>query len=109
MCNPFSGSFERNCSKALYFFPFFLVSFLLPVNMAGQFPSFAREAVLKESVPLPEDMPQIRGYDFNQGVDHRALLHSYFTTGFQASSFAMAVQEINKMVCSYSFFFSICL
>ncbi|XP_026772746.1 deoxyhypusine synthase [Pangasianodon hypophthalmus] len=66
--------------------------------MADQVPSVARDAVLKESGALPEDMPQIRGYDFNQGVDHRALLHSYLTTGFQASSFAMAVQEINKMI-----------
>ncbi|KAK3520395.1 hypothetical protein QTP70_024145 [Hemibagrus guttatus] len=68
------------------------------VNMADHILSVARDAVLKESGALPEDMPQIRGYDFNQGVDHRALLHSYLTTGFQASSFAMAVQEINKMI-----------
>uniref|UniRef100_A0A3B3RML9 Deoxyhypusine synthase n=1 Tax=Paramormyrops kingsleyae TaxID=1676925 RepID=A0A3B3RML9_9TELE len=58
----------------------------------------AHEAVLKESSPLPEDLPQIKGYDFNQGVDHKALLESYLTTGFQASSFAQAVQEINKMI-----------
>ncbi|XP_048848137.1 deoxyhypusine synthase-like [Brienomyrus brachyistius] len=58
----------------------------------------AHEAVLKESSPLPEDLPQIKGYDFNQGVDHKALLQSYLTTGFQASSFAQAVQEINKMI-----------
>lgn len=73
--------------------------------MADQVPSVARDAVLKESDALPDDMPQIRGYDFNQGVDHRALLHSYLTTGFQASSFAMAVQEINKMVSSNIFLF----
>uniref|UniRef100_A0A8C2G5M6 deoxyhypusine synthase n=1 Tax=Cyprinus carpio TaxID=7962 RepID=A0A8C2G5M6_CYPCA len=61
-------------------------------------PSVARAAVLKESSSLPEDMPQIKGYDFNQGVDHRALLQSFLTTGFQASSFGQAVQEINKMI-----------
>lgn len=66
--------------------------------MAHQAPSVARDAVLKESSPLPDDMPRIKGYDFNQGVDHKALLQSYLTTGFQASSFALAVQEINKMV-----------
>lgn len=66
--------------------------------MADSVPSVARDAVLKESAALPEDMPRIRGYDFNQGVDHRALLHSYLTTGFQASSFGQAVQEINKMI-----------
>ncbi|KAG5832590.1 hypothetical protein ANANG_G00292730 [Anguilla anguilla] len=58
----------------------------------------AREAVLKESCTLPEDMPKIKGYDFDQGVDLKALLQSYATTGFQASSFAQAVQEINKMI-----------
>lgn len=66
--------------------------------MANLAPSVAREAVLKESSALPADMPRIRGYDFNQGMDHRALLQSYLTTGFQASSFGLAVQEINKMV-----------
>ncbi|KAJ8345848.1 hypothetical protein SKAU_G00300410 [Synaphobranchus kaupii] len=66
--------------------------------MEGQAPSIAREAVLKESCALPEDMPKIRGYDFNQGLDFKALLQSYTTTGFQASSYAQAVQEINKMI-----------
>nr|XP_023666538.1 deoxyhypusine synthase [Paramormyrops kingsleyae] len=66
--------------------------------MAEHAPTVARAAVLKESSPLPEDLPQIKGYDFNQGVDHKALLQSYLTTGFQASSFAQAVQEINKMI-----------
>ncbi|XP_056609126.1 deoxyhypusine synthase [Triplophysa dalaica] len=66
--------------------------------MAHQAFSLAREAVLKHSSPLPDDMPRIKGYDFNQGVDHKALLQSYLTTGFQASSFALAVQEINKMI-----------
>ncbi|XP_062841150.1 deoxyhypusine synthase isoform X1 [Trichomycterus rosablanca] len=68
------------------------------VIMADKALSTAREAVLLKSESLAEDLPQIRGYDFNQGVDHRALLSSYLTTGFQASSFAMAVQEINKMI-----------
>lgn len=68
--------------------------------MADSVPAVARDAVLKESAALPEDVPRIQGYDFNQGVDHRALLHSYLTTGFQASSLALAVQQINKMVNS---------
>ncbi|GAA6105220.1 deoxyhypusine synthase isoform X1 [Tachysurus ichikawai] len=66
--------------------------------MANQILTVARNAVLRESGAVPEDMPQIRGYDFNKGVDYKALLQSYSTTGFQASSFAMAVQEINKMI-----------
>uniref|UniRef100_A0A8C1EDT1 Uncharacterized protein n=1 Tax=Cyprinus carpio carpio TaxID=630221 RepID=A0A8C1EDT1_CYPCA len=63
-------------------------------------PSVARDAVLKESIALPEDMPQIRGYDFNRGMDHRALLQSFLSTAFQASRFGLAVQEINKMKLS---------
>lgn len=66
--------------------------------MADHAPSVAMEAVLKPSCSLPEDMPKIKGYDFNQGVDHQAVLKSYLTTGFQASSFGLAVQEINTMV-----------
>ena len=50
------------------------------------------------SVPLPEDAPRVQGYDFNQGVDHRALLQSYLNTGFQATNFGLAVQQINSMV-----------
>ncbi|KAL2076539.1 hypothetical protein ACEWY4_027867 [Coilia grayii] len=66
--------------------------------MADLAPSVAREAVLKESSALPEDMRRIRGYDFNQGVDQHALLQSFLTTGFQASSFGLAVQEVNNMI-----------
>ncbi|TRY97329.1 hypothetical protein DNTS_020613 [Danionella cerebrum] len=66
--------------------------------MSGDAPPGARDAVLKESMPLPEDLPLIRGYDFNQGLDHRSLLRSFLTTGFQASSFSLAAQEINKMI-----------
>lgn len=69
--------------------------------MAHPAPSVARDAVLMESTPLPQDMLQIKGYDFNQGVDHHALLQSFLTTGFQASSFGQAVQEINRMVSEW--------
>lgn len=66
--------------------------------MADHAPSVAMEAVLKPSCDLPEDMPKIRGYDFNQGVDLQAVLKSYLTTGFQASRLGLAIQEINQMV-----------
>ncbi|XP_040046423.2 deoxyhypusine synthase isoform X1 [Gasterosteus aculeatus] len=48
--------------------------------------------------PLPEDTPEIRGYDFNQGVDYRALLKSFLNAGFQATNFGLATQEINNMI-----------
>lgn len=67
-------------------------------EMADKAPSVATEAVLKPSCELPEDMVKIRGYDFNQGVDLQAVLKSYLTTGFQASSLGLAIQEINNMI-----------
>ncbi|MGH0134460.1 UNVERIFIED_CONTAM: hypothetical protein FKN15_013548 [Acipenser sinensis] len=78
-------------------------SAVIGAAMAGHTPSRALEAVLKGSSSLPEGTPQVKGYDFNQGVDHRALLQSYLTTGFQATSFGRrgrgrAVQEINSMI-----------
>uniref|UniRef100_H3CCA9 Deoxyhypusine synthase n=2 Tax=Tetraodon nigroviridis TaxID=99883 RepID=H3CCA9_TETNG len=66
--------------------------------MADQPPAVATEAVLKPSCDLPEDLPKIRGYDFNQGVDFQAVLKSYLTTGFQASRLGLAIQEINHMI-----------
>jgi len=50
------------------------------------------------SEPMPEGAPVCKGYDFNQGIDHDALLQSFATTGFQASHFARAVEEVNKML-----------
>lgn len=66
--------------------------------MANYAPSVATEAVLMPSCALPEDLPKIRGYDFNQGVDFQALMKSYLTTGFQASRLGLAIEEINQMV-----------
>ena len=49
----------------------------------------------------------VRGYEFSElTVDYHKLLASYRTTGFQASAFAAAVDEINRMVwqkCNESF------
>lgn len=58
----------------------------------------AREAVFVPSQSLPADTPVVTGYDFNLGVDYSALLASYAISGFQATSFGNAVQEINKML-----------
>ncbi|XP_067416592.1 deoxyhypusine synthase [Emydura macquarii macquarii] len=63
-------------------------------------PAAAVAAVLKPSAGLPEESLQVRGYDFDRGLDHRALLQSYLTTGFQATSFGQAVQEINRMIAA---------
>jgi len=67
--------------------------------MAGQAPGIAQDAVLVPSGELPVEPIEVKGYDFNDGVDYGRLLKSYSTTGFQATNFARAVNEINRMVC----------
>ncbi|XP_068605711.1 deoxyhypusine synthase-like [Brachionichthys hirsutus] len=54
--------------------------------------------IYRESKPLPENSITVKGYDFNQGVDHRALLQSYISTGFQATNFGFAIEQINSMI-----------
>ncbi|KAL1501346.1 hypothetical protein ABEB36_006681 [Hypothenemus hampei] len=42
---------------------------------------------------------RVQGYDkWSQGVDYNELLESYVRTGFQATNFGLAVEEINKML-----------
>lgn len=61
-------------------------------------PAAALAAVLKHSLALPSESTQVRGYDFNRGVDYRALLEAFGTTGFQATNFGRAVQQVNAMI-----------
>ncbi|KAJ5069347.1 deoxyhypusine synthase [Anaeramoeba ignava] len=61
-------------------------------------PQIVSQSVLKESAELPDDTPTIQGYDFNEGIDYNRILESYKTTGFQATNFGLAVEEINKMI-----------
>ncbi|XP_053298483.1 deoxyhypusine synthase [Pleuronectes platessa] len=58
---------------------------------------FLRKHVTPPSCTLP-DTPKVQGYDFNQGVDHHALLQSFLSTGFQATNVALAIQQINSMI-----------
>ncbi|NXR65604.1 DHYS synthase, partial [Rhadina sibilatrix] len=57
-------------------------------------------AVLRPSGALPAEALPVRGYDFSGGADHAALLRSFRTTGFQATSFAQAVAEIERMIAA---------
>ena len=63
---------------------------------AGEAPAAALRAVLKRSAPLPSQTLTVRGYDFADGPDPGAVLRSFLTTGFQATSFARAVAEIRR-------------
>lgn len=50
---------------------------------------------------MPEHMKkgEVHGYDFQKGpVDFEALLNTYKYTGFQATNFGLAIEEINKMI-----------
>uniref|UniRef100_A0A336M7P4 deoxyhypusine synthase n=1 Tax=Culicoides sonorensis TaxID=179676 RepID=A0A336M7P4_CULSO len=61
-------------------------------------PDIAKEAVLQQSAKLPENTPTVKGYDFNNGINYHELLTSYKNSGFQATNFGKAVDEINKMI-----------
>lgn len=61
-------------------------------------PEISKDAVLQESVPLPKDTPVVQGYDWNNGIDYKELLKTYIHSGFQATNFGKAVEEINKML-----------
>ncbi|KAF0299508.1 putative deoxyhypusine synthase [Amphibalanus amphitrite] len=63
-------------------------------------PSVAAAAVLVSSTPLPEDTPVVKGYDFNEGIDYHKLFETYKNSGFQATNFGLAVEEINKMLAA---------
>lgn len=65
--------------------------------MAGSAPDIAQNAVLMPSGDLPVEPVEVRGYDFNDGVDYGRILKSFGTTGFQATHFARAVNEINRI------------
>lgn len=65
-------------------------------------PSIATQSVLAASSKIADDTPIVAGYDFNNGIKYDEILQSYLTSGFQATNFGKAVEEINKMVnCLY--------
>lgn len=66
--------------------------------MSGAAPNIAQEAVLVASGELPVEPVEVKGYDFNDGVDYGRIFKSFSTTGFQATNFALAVNEINRMI-----------
>ncbi|KAM9313312.1 deoxyhypusine synthase-like [Gastrophryne carolinensis] len=63
-----------------------------------ELPFNAKGSVLRSSEALPEGTPEVRGYDFNRGINYDALLQSYMTTGFQAMHFGQAIKEVNNMI-----------
>jgi deoxyhypusine synthase len=57
-----------------------------------------KESSVEAKSKLSQESHEIRGYDMNKGIDFSSILDSYLTTGFQATNFARACEEINRMV-----------
>ncbi|KAJ8959491.1 hypothetical protein NQ318_022188 [Aromia moschata] len=66
--------------------------------MAGASTSGLNDTVLKKTNDISLLKEKVTGYDWNQGLDYNKLLNSYVHTGFQATNFGLAVNEINKMI-----------
>ena len=61
-------------------------------------PAIAAEAVLVKSKEMDPNSEKVQGYDFNNGIDHHQLLKSFKYSGFQATNFGLAVEEVWKMI-----------
>jgi deoxyhypusine synthase len=48
---------------------------------------------------------EIKGYDFNNGVNYKEIISSFSSTGFQASHFSKAIEITNKMIQEKAFIF----
>ncbi|KAJ1523783.1 hypothetical protein ONE63_001615 [Megalurothrips usitatus] len=67
-------------------------------SKADELPQTIRDAVLVKTVKSSDLTTTVQGYDFNRGVDYEALLQTYLYSGFQATNFGLAVEEIKKMI-----------
>ncbi len=56
------------------------------------------QAVLAPSQVMPENADTVQGWDFLHGCTLDELLSSFLHTGFQATAFGRAVNEVNRMV-----------
>ena len=69
-------------------------------NKIAQLVTDAFDAVMEIDGKLL-DTTQVRGMDWSKhGLDYDKLFASLKTTGFQATNFSLAVDEINKMIAS---------
>jgi deoxyhypusine synthase len=63
----------------------------------------AHENVLRESEEV--EGLNIKGYDFNQGLDWEKLVDSFRTTGIQATHLVYAIDIINEMISEKAFIY----
>ncbi|OMJ67876.1 hypothetical protein SteCoe_34852 [Stentor coeruleus] len=57
----------------------------------------AKEVIMMQSAE-ELSLPEIKGYDFNKGINYSELISSYLTTGLQATHLAKAIQIVNQML-----------
>ena len=69
-----------------------------------------KKIIFLKGSPVPEEFQtKVEGYRFpkldksgRSKIDYHALLQSYRTSGFQATNFGLAVDQINQMVSDYN-------
>ncbi|UYV63422.1 DHPS [Cordylochernes scorpioides] len=64
----------------------------------AEIPQNLVDAVLIKTTAKTENSIEVKGYDLNEGVDYNKLLNSYLTTGFQATNYGLAVQQVKNML-----------
>lgn len=67
-------------------------------NVSNEAPAIAHESLKVVTTIDLSSRPEIKGYDFNRGIDYHEIFKSFSSTGFQASNFSSAVDEIWKMI-----------
>lgn len=76
-------------------------TFQLIMSGSGKLPGLASDAVLKQSIPVPEDFQEVKGIDYSQdnayNMRAKDLIKSMSTMGFQASSLSQACDIIDNM------------
>lgn len=62
--------------------------------------SHAEEEKLSHDVckKMGDQTIEIKGYDFNKGVDYSQMFASYKSVGFQASYLSEAIDRVNDMI-----------
>ncbi|KAI4504786.1 hypothetical protein M0802_000336 [Mischocyttarus mexicanus] len=71
-------------------------------NTTNEVPQLVKDAVLVHSSPFPSSTPTVEGYDWNFGINYHSLFESYKNSGFQATNFGLAVNEIKRMLSARS-------
>lgn len=57
-----------------------------------------QSAVYVKSVEVDPSLVEVKGYDFNKGLDYNEMFKTYISTGFQATSLGLAIEEVNRMI-----------